>query len=433
LGVQGDSGIVACLSTDREPGLATTVQRSKGLYYGWLVAFSSLVIMWITNGITLAGLTVFDEEILKFLGGESGGDGLRGALKFRDLITLFASGLMAPFVGAIADRVGVRPLMIAGFLLLSAGNFFYSKIATMNDIYLIHLVLAMSLACSGLVINVMLVSKWFVKKRGVALGITVAGTSLGNAALPQLNAWLVAEFGWRTAFVYTSMIPLLLIPLVLFVVRERPEDIGLVALGAQEAEAAPALTGMRYRDALRTRNFWVLASIAMLTFYSILSLLSHLFLHMREQGFEPQVAASGLTVLFLLGLGGKLLSGVLADILGRRIVFVGALSIMCAGAWLLISTSELTFWPAIILLGGGWGGLYTLLQLLAADTFGVRDLGKILGTITVLDTFGGGMGPFLTGVMYDRFGSYTIPFTIIAVLVSSALVLSLFFKAPRTA
>jgi MFS family permease len=410
----------------------TTVSTSKGFYYGWVIAFCSLLIMWITNGLTLAGLTVFDEEILDFLGGENGSDGLRGPLKFRDLITLFASGLMAPFIGAIADRVGVRPLMVIGFLLLSAGNFFYSKIADMNDIYLIHVVLAMSLACSGLVINVMIVSKWFVKHRGIALGITVAGTSLGNAALPQLNAWLVAEFGWRTAFVYTSVIPLLLIPLVIFVMRERPEDMGLTAPGADAAVngVAPALTGMSYRDALVTREFWLLAGIAMLTFYSILSLLTHLFLHMREQGFEPQVAASGLTVLFLLGIVGKLLSGVLADVLGRRVVFVGALAIMCSGAWLLISTSELTFWPAIVLLGFGWGGLYTLLQLLSADTFGVRDLGKILGTITVLDTFGGGMGPFITGLMYDRFGAYTVPFTVIAVMVTVALLLSFLFR-PR--
>lgn len=278
----------------------------------------------------------------------------------------------------------------------------------------------------------MIVSKWFVKHRGIALGITVAGTSLGNAALPQLNAWLVAEFGWRTAFVYTSIIPLLLIPLVIFVMRERPEDMGLTAPGAEASVdgVSPALTGMSYRGALGTREFWLLAGIAMLTFYSILSLLTHLFLHMREQGFEPQVAASGLTVLFLLGIVGKLLSGVLADVLGRRVVFVGALSIMCSGAWLLISTNELTFWPAIVLLGFGWGGLYTLLQLLAADTFGVRDLGKILGTITVLDTFGGGMGPFITGLMYDRFGAYTVPFTVIAVMVTIALLLSFLFR-PR--
>lgn len=406
------------------------LSEPRRFYYGWVIAICTLVIMWITNGITLAGLTVFDEELLGFLGGEAGPDGLRGALKFRDTITLLGSGLLAPLAGAIADRLGVRPLMVVGLVLLAAANFLYSRIMSMGDIYAIHAVIATSLACAGLVVNVMIVSKWFVKNRGLAVGLTVAGTSLGNAALPQLNALLIAELGWRTAFVYTAGIPLLLIPLVLFVMREKPEDMGLVAPGSEGLAAGQSHTqlGMSYREALRTSNFWLLATIAMLTFYSILALLTNLFLHMRDQGFEPQVAASGLTVLFLVGLVGKLASGVLADIFGRKPVFVGTLAIMCSGAWLLISTNNVTFWPAIVLLGGGWGGLYTLLQLLAAETFGVRDLGKILGTITVLDTFGGGMGPFVTGLMHDRFESYTIPFALIAVLVTIALVLATRFR-----
>jgi len=407
------------------------LSESKRFYYGWVIATCTLLIMWITNGITLAGLTVFDEELLNFLGGADGPDGLRGALKFRDTITLLGGGLLAPLAGALADRIGVRPLMVVGLILLSVANFLYSRINSMGDIYGIHTIIAMSLAGAGLVVNVMIVSKWFVRNRGLAVGMTVAGTSLGNAALPQLNAWLIGEFGWRMAFVYTAGIPLLLIPIVLFVMREKPEDMGLVAPGS-ESLAASGMShtqmGMTYREALRTSNFWLLATIAMLTFYSILALLTNLFLHMREQGFEPQVAASGLSVLFLLGLVGKLASGVLADLVGRKRVLVGTLAIMCVGAWLLISTSNVTFWPAIVLLGAGWGGLYTLLQLLAAETFGVRDLGKILGTITVLDTFGGGMGPVLTGLMYDRFGDYTIPFTIIAVLVTVALVLATRFR-----
>ena len=415
----------------------TPLSDTKRFYYGWVIAVSSLIIMWITNGMTLAGLTVFDEEILSFLGQTEGGEGLRGALKFRDTITLLGSGLLAPLTGALADRIGVRPLMVFGLLLLGMGNFLYAKVGAISHIYGIHMLLAGCLASSGLVVNVMLVSKWFVRHRGIAVGLTVAGTSLGNAALPQLNAWLIAEFGWRTAFTYTAGIPLLLIPLVLFVIREKPADLGLTAPGGRApaaARGAPEIGGgMRYVEALGTRNFWILALIAMLTFYSILALLTHLFLHMREQGFDPQVAASGLTVLFLLGLAGKIASGVLADLLGRKVIFVGTLAIMSLGAWLLISTSESSFWPAIVLLGGGWGGLYTLLQLLAADCFGLRDLGKILGTITVLDTFGGGMGPFLTGLLYDRFGDYSVAFTIIAGLVTVALLLSTQFQLPREA
>ncbi len=409
--------------------MTTSAKNNKGFYYGWVIAFCSLLIMWVTNGMTLAGLTVYDRDILDFLALAEGEDGLRGRLKFRDTITLLGSGLLAPITGAIADRIGVRPLMAFGFALLAAGNFLYSRIDSLNDIYGIHLMLASGLACSGLVVNVMLVSKWFVKNRGLAVGMTVAGTSLGNAALPQLNTWLISEFGWRTAFMYSSVLPLMLIPVVLFLLRERPEDKGLKAPGSgAQAGASPSMSGMRYADALKTRNFWVLAGIAMLTFYSILALLSNLFLHMTDQGFEAQVAANGLTVLFVLGLLGKLLSGFLAERLGHKGMFVSTIGVMCIGAWLLISTNTLTFWPAIVLLGIGWGGLYTLLQLLAADYFGLRDLGKILGTITVLDTFGGGMGPVVTGVLFDRFGSYEVPFTIIAVLVTTALALSLLFK-----
>jgi MFS family permease len=408
------------------------VTQAKGFYYGWVIAVSTLVIMWITNGITLAGLTIFDKEILDFLGGDNGGDGLRGALKFRDTITLLGSGLLAPLAGALADRIGVRPLMVVGLLLLSAGNFLYAGIETMNDIYRIHVLLAMALAGAGLVVNVMIVSRWFVKNRGLAVGITVAGTSLGNAALPQLNAWLLGEFGWRTALMYTSVIPLLLIPLVIFVLREKPADMGLVPPGAGEvpADQPAVLHGMPYREAVRTANFWVLATVAMLTFYSILTYVTHLFLHMLGQGFEVQVAATGLTVLFSLGLVGKIGSGFLADRFGRKRVFVSTLSVMALGTWLMISTNDTTFWPAIILVGIGWGGLYTLLQLLCAETFGLRDLGKILGTITVLDTFGGGMGPFLTGLMYDAWGSYTRPFTLIAVMVTAALLLATRFRDP---
>jgi MFS family permease len=151
---------------------------------------------------------------------------------------------------------------------------------------------------------------------------------------------------------------------------------------------------------------------------------------MREQGFAVQVAATGLTVLFSLGLVAKIASGILADRFGHKRVFVGTLTVMALGTWLMISTNDTTFWPAVVLVGVGWGGLYTLLQFLCAETFGLRDLGKILGTITVLDTLGGGMGPFLTGLMYDAWGSYSRPFTIIAVMVTVALVLAARFRVP---
>jgi MFS family permease len=275
---------------------------------------------------------------------------------------------------------------------------------------------------------VILVSRWFAARRGLAIGLALAGTSLGNALLPPFNAWLIAQTGWRTAFQWSALIPLALIPVVLFVLRERP-PVPARSPGAPALEGrADPLAGLSYAEALATRNFWILAMVAMCTFYSILAVSTNLQLHLRDQGFAPQVAALGSTVLFLMGLVGKVTSGHAAETWGSKRIFVGTLGFMAAGAWFIAFAGATTIWPALFMFGLGWGGLYTLLQLLAADSFGLRRLGVILGTITVFDTAGGGLGPFLTGMMYDRFGAYRVPFVLIATLVTLALLLSLGFR-----
>lgn len=173
-----------------EPGRVTPAYRA-GFHHGWIIVIASGVLLWITNGMALSGLTVFDEELLALLAEDRGAEGLRGALKFRDTITLFGSGLLAPFAGTLADRFGVRPLMIAGLLCLTAAHWLYAGVASLGGIYGIHVLIAMSLASAGLVVNVMIVSRWFVHRRGTAIGIALAGTSLGNAAFPQINVWLI--------------------------------------------------------------------------------------------------------------------------------------------------------------------------------------------------------------------------------------------------
>lgn len=402
---------------------------TQQFYYGWVIATCAAVLLLVTNGMTLGGLSVYDEALLETLQQNAGRESMRGELNVRALITFWGSGLLAPLAGALADRIGVRPLMVVGLLLLASGCFAYGTVETLGQIYAIHVMLALTLACCGLVVNVMLVSKWFVRNRGFAIGIALAGTSLGSATLAPVNAWLIGVVGWRDAFQWAAVMPLLLVPVVLFVLRERPANLGseLNDMPTSTDAIGPQL-GMEFGAALRTRNFWILALVAMCTFYSILGMSSHLYLHMRGEGFAPQVAALGQTVMFATGLGGKIGSGLLADKFGRRPIFTGTLALMCAGAWMISATTENAVWIALLLFGLGWGGLYTLLQLLAADCFGVRHLGKILGTITVLDTFGGGLGPFVTGALYDWYGSYHVSFIIIAGLVTIALVLSAFYR-----
>ena len=179
---------------------------------------------------------------------------------------------------------------------------------------------------------------------------------------------------------------------------------------------------MEYRDAVRTRTFWIIAAAGSMTFYAILGISSHLFLHLRGQGFDVPTAARGLSWLFLMGLTGKFLFGYLADLFDHKRVLLVNLGIMLTGSLALASMSEALFWPFVVCFGLGWGGIYTLLQLLTMNAFGLKAAGRVLGTRTVLDAIGGGLGPWITGWLFDRTGGYQVPFLLVSGLIFVTLV-----------
>ncbi len=391
--------------------------------YHWVIAICSFLVLFITNGIIVTGITAFDPALLSEFGWS------RSTLKFRDLLTFAVAGLLAPFGGALADRFGVRPLMLIGAALLSVCLVAYSRIDSAASMYVVHTLFAVVLVSCGLVVAVLLTSRWFKKRRGTALGFVIVGTSLGGVVFPLLNTYLIGVYGWRTAMLQLIAAPVLLLAVVATLVREYPADVGLAPYGAEPAaDPAPATArdadGLSYGDALKTTTFWGIAIAAMTTFYGILGAQAHMILYLRSLGMTPAGAASGLSMLFVLGLVGKFVFGMLADTYDKKRVTQLNLLVMWAGTLALASMSPRLVWPAILLFGFGWGGVYTLLQVLCMSVFGLRAGGKLLGTVTVLDAIGGGLGTWLTGLLFDRTGSYGLPFGIIAALVAVGLVVT---------
>lgn len=388
--------------------------------YPWLMAFLAMTILFVTNGLSTTGITAFDESLLKEFGWS------RGELKFRDLITLMTAGLLAPFVGALIDRVGVRTLILVGSGLFACLYYAYGHITSLVHLYLIHAGFGLVLVCAGINVAVIFCSQWFIRSRGTAVGIALVGTSLGGVVFPSMILSQIGTNGWRATFATMAIAPLCLLILSFFLVR-RPDEKGMVALGTGEVSrnaSAASPDDVRYAAALKTVSFWALAFVAMATFYSILAMASHLFLHMRDMGFDPKTAGGALGLLFGLGLISKFLFGFLADVLNPKIVFVCNVAVMLIGLLFLATFSKDWVWIGIVITGFGWGGLYTMIQLQAVNNFGVTDSGKILGTITMLDAIGGGLGIWLTGVMFDKFGNYHAAFYILCGLLTLALLVS---------
>lgn len=401
--------------------------QSGWRFYGWWgIVLPAFIVIWVTNTLTLTGINVFDRHILDELAIS------RGTLKFGDTLQLLAAAILAPVGGWVADRYGVRPAMVGGILLLALALFLFGTVDSTADVYLLRIAMGASLAGAGLVICVTIVSRWFVARRGLALGLMLSGTSLGNAVIPQFNTWIIGEIGWRDAFGVICLVPLALLPLVLLVIREWPERVGLEPLGGHAATGLPktAQPGYEFAVALRTANFWLIGTAAFCTFYSILGLSGNLFLHMQDLGYDDRGAAQAFFPLFLMGLVGKIGAGALSEVLPRKAVFATCLVLMLCGAAMLATLDPGLVWPALWLFGLGWGGNYTLLQTLVADVFGPRSLGRILGAITFVDASGGAIGPWATGTTYDATGSYQVGFILMAVLTGVALVCVMLVRAP---
>ena len=394
--------------------------QSGWRYYGWWgIVLATLFFILVTNGLTIGGIQAFDPHLLAALSIE------RAPLKLGDAIQLGTAAIFTLLTGWAADRFGVRPVMTVGVLLLSASFYGLSHVETVGGLYALRFVMGLGLAGAGLAVCVVIVSRWYISRRGLALGLMLAGTSLGSGILPSIFTRLIEAHDWRQAALYGAAAPLLLLPVIWFAIREWPARLGLAPYGGAAAQAA-ALAGpeLSYRDIVARREFWLIGTAAFATFYSILAVSNNLFLHSKDLGFAPQESAALFVPLFIMGLVGKVVSGVLSDMLGRKRVWILSLLLMLAGALLLATLQKSLVMPALALFGFGWGGNYSLLQATAADAFGSRALGRVMGALTVLDAGGGALGPWVTSLLYDRYGSYSSAFGLVCVLIAVSILLA---------
>ena len=404
--------------------------------YRWIILAVCFFTITFTNGLTLGGLVVFDRELLNYLSEVTGGEILRQELKLKDAITLWSTAVFAFIAGIIIDRVGVRSLMVSGMFLLSATFYFYAKSDSLADMYIIHIFQGIVLSVSGMVINVVLISKWFNDNRGLAIGVLLAGTSVGNGIFPQINTYLltISDGDWRQVMMWLALIPLAYAPILFALIKEKPEDVENKEdnEAKNDFKASSIEGGFTLQQTLMSSNFWFLSVMAFCTFYSILAMIGHVFLMLDGEGYSPQISATGVSIIFIGGFIGKVISGKLAEMIGRKIVLVGGVAMMLAGSLLIVSSifykNPLLIWIGLTLYGTGWGGLYTLIQLLVADLFGLIAIGKIMGVINIIDTIGGGLGPIITAVIYDSTQNYLMPFLVISALLVIALISSSMLK-----
>ena len=381
----------------------------------------------VVNGMTFGGPTVFDDLLLENLKNTSGDTISRAELKLRESIMIWSAAGFGFISGTFADKFGVKPIMLTGLILFSGLYFLFVDVETLTDIYIIYLGFGPCLIFVGSLTNVILISKWFTKNRGLGLGIMAAGSSIGSAFLTPFYAWLMNHMDWRSVIYFNAFIPLIMIFIVLFLLHERP-----IQIKSSSDENVYMNNGFLFTEALKSKNLWFLILMAMCIFYTMMGMTTNAFLFLRDSGFDRQVASVSATILFMGSLTGKISCGFFAEKFGRKRVLICYFIGFISGSILLTiaaGTKDAFFiWLGLGAFGTGFGGIYTLKQLLSADLFGLRSLGKITGLINLTDTIGSGLGPVMTALFFDLTGNYQTSFLIITCITCLGLIFSLFLN-----
>jgi MFS family permease len=314
--------------------------------------------------------------------------------------------------GRIADRVGPRRVIMLGGVLLGAGLLLASVTRSLWQIYLTYsLCVGVGIGLSY-VPSVGAVQRWFIRRRGFASGLAVAGIGLGNLLFPPVAAVLIDAIGWRETYALLGVVVLASTVLAALMIEQDPAARGLAPDGdaATLGGAGAAVWGMTTREALHTRPYRLLYLAGVSTSLGLFIPFVHIVPYAKDHGLST---FTGAVILGAIGAGsvaGRLALGSSADRVGRRQALAGSFLLMAAVLlWWLAATESWSLLVFAFLFGVGYGGFVALMPALTSDYFGVRHAGALLGLLYTGAGIGTLIGPTLAGWVFDVRDSYTLP------------------------
>jgi sugar phosphate permease len=389
---------------------------SGRVFYGWWIVGAMLVALMVGSGLTFWSFTVYIPPLEAEFGWS------RAQVSSAFSVGVIVAGLSAPFVGRAIDRVGARRSIAWGSVGLFITFLLFSRVqALWQYLAVFGLQAFFTTWVMGLPFQ-WLLTQWFVRRRGLALGIATAGFGLGGSVILPLITLTIDRWGWRTSYVIAGFVVLALyLPLAALLLRNRPGELGLYPDGADAPPPEALTAGSRGRawsltELLRSRQFWLLAAAQTFFFGALDSFALHSVPFFASEGRSATFGATVIAAASLIRTPARVVAGWALDklpSLTMTAVVVALLQAFCIGL-LVVDTTTSTLVVFVILwgLGGAFGPL--LLSLTAARVFGTASFATVSGALFAVEAPASVVLPPLGGLLYDRQGSYDLAFTIYA-------------------
>jgi MFS family permease len=411
---------------------ATEITAARRPYYGWAVVVVATVVAFCSGPGQSYVFSVFLDSIIEATGFS------RTQVSALYAVGTGLSALLVVFVSRLADRRGPRVMLIVVATGLGLACFGMSVASGPIAIFLAFASLR-ALGQGSLPVNgTLLVANWFVRYRGRAMAIIGLGFAASNALIPPVSRLLIEEIGWRGAYAALGvMVWLLVIPAAIFVVRDRPEEMGLHPDGADEppegeAQAGAARRGCASRRVLTSLPFWLLAIPMSAPSLIVTALVFHQVSIFEEQGLSAAVAAGVFVPYAVASAGMSLFSGYLIDRIGPRWLFVSNLVMLLLAMIVLQFVASPAGAVVYALVLGLVGGMQSIVSGVTwAYYYGRHGLGQVQGSAMMVSITGAALGPLPLAALYGLTGTYTLGINVMIALLVACIAVAVFFAPNR--
>ncbi len=373
------------------------------IFHGWRVVAAGFAVTFVGFGCVYA-FTAFIAPLQREFGAS------RGSVSVVFSLAAFLYFGIGSISGPLADRFGSRRLAVAGMLLVGLGLAAVTAAQNLGQVYAVYgLAVGIGVGLSY-VPAIGAVQRWFARRRALASGLASSGIGAGTLIVPPLAALLVAQLGWRPAYVVLGVSAAIVGGGLALMIENDPRDRGLAPDGDPPGTAAAPPAGATLREAIASRRFLALYGACVACSFGVFVPFVHLSPYAVDHGIAH---SSAVLLVSALGLGstlGRFLLGGLADRLGHdRTLIATYLAMALTLVIWLVST---TFWPLAIfgfVFGSAYGGWVALLPAVVMDHFGGRNVSGIIGMLYTSAGIGTLLGPSAAGFAFDLSHSYTLP------------------------
>jgi len=410
--------------------------KARGSFYGWWMVAAGGFIMVITAVPVFQAIAVWSVALEAQFGWSRTQLGL--ALSF----TRIEGSITGPIAGYLVDRMGTRFMVFTGLVILAAGFYMFSQVQNLWMFYLAYFIMSVGQGQAGWITVMTLLNHWFVRRRGMAMGLSMMGMGVGALILVPLIAWLidpeVDRIGWRRTAEILAVVTLVSAIVLPKVIRNKPEDVGDHPDGEPPAPMAAGQDGpddeleLTIGQALRTQAFWAISFGHGFGSMAVIATMSHLGLLMRDLGYGLQMAGWIITIQTAVAIVFQFFGGWLGDRIPKNVALFVFTGIQGIGVVFLTLGPELiNFYIFAVLFGIGFGGRTPLTTAIRGEYFGRASFGKILGISTVPMNILLLIAAPLAGFMRDELGDYNMAFLLLAGLNTLGAVFFLVARRPK--